>query len=102
MRILQEYITLILKDIIIFPNQELKIEFNNLLSKEIISQSIVKYNKEILIATPNEEHGIDNIGVLCTINKFLILPFLEIKSNFYKYVISVSEKILAQPIFLRM
>ena len=78
---MQEYITLILKDIIIFPNQELKLEFNNLLSKEIISQSIVKYNKELLIAIPNNNNGIYDIGVLCTISKFLILPDGKFRIN---------------------
>jgi len=78
---LEEYITLILKDIIIFPNQELKLEFNNLLSKEIISQSIVKYGKKLLIAIPKGNNGIYDIGVLCTVNKFLILPNGKFRIN---------------------
>ena len=78
---LQEYITLILKDIIIFPNQELKLEFNNLLSKEIISQSVVKYGKNLIVALPKEDGGIYEIGVLCTISKFLILPNGKFRIN---------------------
>ena len=42
----EELLTLILQDLIVFPVEEIKLEFNNEVSKRIINESINNYNQQ--------------------------------------------------------
>ena len=45
---------IILKRLIILPNQELKIELNNLVSNKAIKEALDNYNGEILVVAPTD------------------------------------------------
>ena len=72
---------LVLKNIILFPHSEIRIELENHKDKELISLADAYYNKHILIIHPEDEleDSIDNnsfprIGVIGYINMKLDLP----------------------------
>ena len=72
---------LILKNIILFPHSEIRLELENTRDKELISLAESYYNKHILIIHPNDEleESIDKtsfprIGVIGYINMKLDLP----------------------------
>lgn len=72
---------LILKNIILFPHSEIRLELENSKDKELISLAESYYNKHILIIHPNDEleESIDRtsfprIGVIGYINMKLDLP----------------------------
>lgn len=46
---------MLLKGFILLPNQEVKIELNNVLSKEIIELSSNEYNRKLLVITPRNQ-----------------------------------------------
>ena len=71
---MNEIVTLILKDTIIFPNQEVKLEFVNVLSKEVINRSLLDHNKRLIVATSKNQDEIEPVAVFASINNFLILP----------------------------
>lgn len=69
---------ILLKRLVILPNQEIKIELNNLISKETIKEAINKYKGEILVVAPidelEEEPGVADlpkVGVIAKIKNRL-------------------------------
>ena len=44
---------MLLKGLILLPNQEVKIELSNNISKEIIKLASKKYNRKVLVITPH-------------------------------------------------
>ena len=74
------FLTLILKGLVLFPNQEVKLELKNELSKEIIEKSI-KEKKEIIILSPKDSleirpniKDLPRIGSLGEIKNSIELP----------------------------
>lgn len=72
---------MLLKGLILLPNQEVKLEINNNLSKEISLIATKKYNREILVITPKnqieENPDIDDlpsVGVIGKIKSRIELP----------------------------
>ena len=72
---------LVLKNIILFPHSEIRIELENYKDKELISLADAYYNKHILIIHPEDEledsidaSGFPRIGVIGYINMKLDLP----------------------------
>lgn len=62
---------LILQNLILFPNQETKLELSNEQSKSIINLTSKSYNSELIVATPkNEESKVTNLGDLEEIGAF--------------------------------
>ena len=45
---------MLLKRLILFPNQEIKLELNNSLSLKVLSLSEKKYNKEFVVVSPKD------------------------------------------------
>ena len=65
---------IILKNLIILPNQEIKLELSNKISQKTVAEATNKYNNEILVIAPfdsfEEEPGIDDlpkVGVIAKI-----------------------------------
>ena len=50
-----ELLTLILQDLVIFPGEEIKLEFSNETSKKIIDKAINDYDTELMIVTPKNK-----------------------------------------------
>ena len=48
----QTLLVMLLKGLILLPNQEVKLELNNELSKEITSIANKKFNRQVLVITP--------------------------------------------------
>lgn len=72
---------LILQTIVLFPNQEMKLELSNDLSKKIIKTSLAEFNGDLIVVSPKEEStivksvkDIKNIGAFCKIKNVLELP----------------------------
>lgn len=72
---------LILQNLVLFPNQEIKLEFSNDLSKKIIKKSLEKYNGEIIIASPKANKqgnlsikDVQGIAAFAKIKNALTLP----------------------------
>ena len=72
---------MLLKGLILFPNQEVKIELNNTLSKDIASIATKDYNRNILVITPRnqieetpEVNDLPEVGVACKIKSRIELP----------------------------
>lgn len=72
---------MLLKGLILLPNQEVKIELNNDLSKEIIEKSIEEANRNILIITPKntleetpEVSDLPEVSVVSTVKSRIELP----------------------------
>jgi len=72
---------MLLKGLILFPNQEVKIELNNTLSKDIASIATKNYNRSILVITPRnqieqtpEVNDLPKVGVACKIKSRIELP----------------------------
>lgn len=71
---------ILLKSLVIFPNQEIKIELNNDLSKKTINEAILNNNAKILVIAPldslEEELGVDDlpkVGVIANIKNKIVL-----------------------------
>lgn len=71
---MQNIPVIILKNLIILPNQEIKLELNNTISKKTVVEATNKYNSEILVIAPmdtfEEEPGVDDlpkVGVVAKI-----------------------------------
>lgn len=72
---------MLLKGLILFPNQEVKIELNNTLSKDIASIATKNYNRNVLVITPRnqieetpEVNDLPEVGVVCKIKSRIELP----------------------------
>ncbi len=72
---------LMLKGLIILPNQDIRLELNNDLSNDIINLSLTDFDGEVLIAYPKDQYEIDpdvtdlpNIAVIAKIKNKLTLP----------------------------
>ena len=50
-----QYLALILQNLVLFPNQEVKMEFTNDLSKQIIEEAYKNNDGEILVVNPKDE-----------------------------------------------
>jgi ATP-dependent Lon protease len=77
----KNYISLILKDLVILPTEEIKLEFNNRKTLNILDTSIKDLNSELIIITPKNTlekspslSDLNDIGILVKIKKSLILP----------------------------
>ncbi len=75
------YLILILRDLFLFPNQEIKLEFSNALSKQIIYTAQKNFAGELILSSPKEENNsvktikdIEKIGSFCKIKNVLDLP----------------------------
>lgn len=72
---------ILLKELIILPNQEIKIELNNKISKLIIKKSTLEYDSKVLVVAPldkkEEEPSVDdlpNVGIIAKIKSKIQLP----------------------------
>ena len=77
---------LLLKSFVIFPNQEVKLELNNDISKKVVNLSFKEYNKKVLVLCPidqKEENpdvsDLPKIGVEAVIVSRIILPNLNVR-----------------------
>ena len=50
----QKFPVMLLKGLILLPNQEVKIELNNELSKNVTSLANAEYNRHLLVITPQK------------------------------------------------
>ena len=71
---------IILKNLIILPNQEIKLELNNTISQKTIAVATNKYNNEILVIAPidtfEEEPGVDDlpkVGVIAKVKSRIVI-----------------------------
>ncbi len=72
---------LMLKGLIILPNQDIRLELNNDLTNDIINLALADFDGEVLIAYPKDQYEIDpdvtdlpNIAVIAKIKNRLTLP----------------------------
>lgn len=72
---------MLLKGLILLPNQEVKIELNNTLSKEIINLATKEYDRSLLVITPHnqieetpEVNDLPEVGVIGKIKSRIELP----------------------------
>lgn len=72
---------LILQTITLFPNQEIKLELSNALSKRIIKKSLSEYNGDLIVVSPKDENksvtsikDIQNIGAFSKVKNVIDLP----------------------------
>lgn len=86
---------MLLKGLILIPNQEVKLDINNKISKKIVMISSKNYNDEILIVCPKDQKeevpevtDLPFVGVVCKITSKIELPngHLKIKVKGIKRV----------------
>lgn len=72
---------LILQNLVLFPNQEIKLELNNELSKQIIFNALKIYNGELVVVSAQEElksvtkiKDIEKIASFCKVKNAISLP----------------------------
>ena len=72
---------MLLKGLILLPNQEVKIDLNNNLSKEIAKLAVKDYNRHILVITPHnqieeapEVNDLPDVGVIGKVKSKIELP----------------------------
>ena len=72
---------MLLKGLILLPNQEVKIDLNNSLSKEIAKLAVKDYNRQVLVITPHnqveeapEVNDLPEVGVIGKIKSRIELP----------------------------
>ncbi len=77
----QKFPVMLLKGLILLPNQEVKIELNNELSKSVTSLANTKYNRHLLVITPKnlveetpEVSDLPEVGVIGKIKSRIELP----------------------------
>ncbi len=77
----ENLLVMLLKGLILLPNQEVKLEISNKLSKEIISTATKNYNRFVLVITPKnhleetpEVNDLPEIGVIGKIKSKIELP----------------------------
>lgn len=75
------HLTLILQSLVLFPNQEVKLELKNELSKEIVEQSLKNYKNELIIISPKDSleirpdiKDLPRIGTFCEVKNSIELP----------------------------
>lgn len=75
------FLILILQNIVLFPNQEVKLEFSNEISKTIIEESIRDEDGEMVLVVPKDSNetidnmgDIESIGVLLKIKNCIDIP----------------------------
>ena len=83
-----EKLILILQNLVLFPNEEVKLELKNELSKKIIDEAISKYGSELLIVSPKDALEIrptikelPQIVTYAKIKNKLILPNGNVRIN---------------------
>ena len=74
-------LTLILQDLVIFPGEEIKLEFSNETSKKIIDEAINNYDTELIIVTPKNKlevspslSDLNDIAMRVSVKRKIILP----------------------------
>lgn len=73
-------LVLILQNVVLFPNQEVKLELSNEMSKKIVSDALRAYNGELIVVVMKEVSNsinikdIDSIGSFCKIKNAISLP----------------------------
>ena len=77
----QNLLVILLKGLILLPNQEVKIDLNNEISKEIVRLSIKDFNRYVLVITPHnqveespEVTDLPEVGVVGKIKSKIELP----------------------------
>lgn len=77
---LENYLVLILKELVILPNQEIKIELISNISKEIIKDASLNYNSNVLVLSPKDNfeeypdvNDLPKIGVVAKIKSNISL-----------------------------
>ena len=77
----QKFPVMLLKGLILLPNQEVKIELNNELSKSVTSLANAEYNRHLLVITPKnlveetpEVSDLPEVGVIGKIKSRIELP----------------------------
>ena len=72
---------ILLKELIILPNQEIRIELNNKISKMIIKKSTLEYESKLLVVAPldkkEEEPSVDdlpNVGIIAKVKAKFNFP----------------------------
>ena len=72
---------LLLKGLLVLPNQEVKIELNNTITKHLVDLSTESYKKELIVINPKNQkeetpdiQDLPNIGVLVKIKSAISLP----------------------------
>lgn len=80
------YLILILQNLVLFPNQEIKLELSNELSKTIIKESLKRYGGELVLVSPKDDNvnvlslkDIQSIGSFCKVKNALDLPNKNIR-----------------------
>ncbi len=78
---MKKRLMLILQSVVLYPNQEVKLEFSNEISKTIIEEAMAKCDSELVVVAPKNEEGdiedikdIESIGVLVKIKSSLDMP----------------------------
>lgn len=91
------YLILVLQNLVLFPNQEIRLELSNELSKNVITDSINKCNSEVIIVSPKDVLEIKpnigdlpNIATLGRIKNNIILP----NGNFRVTVVGIKRTFL--------
>lgn len=76
-----KYLVILLKSLIIIPNQEIKIEINNDITKKIIDEAAAKYEDKLLVVAPLSQkesepsfEDLPKIGVIAIIKSKFVLP----------------------------
>jgi len=74
-------LVIVLQTVVLFPNQEIKLELSNELSKKIVRMAIKEYNSEIVILSPKNEvahslniKDLNKIGGFSKIKNVMDLP----------------------------
>lgn len=72
---------MLLKGLLVLPNQEVKIDLNNEISKKIINLSDTQFKKEIVIINPENQieenpdiNDLPNVGVVAKVKSIIPLP----------------------------
>ncbi len=72
---------MLLKGLLVLPNQEVKIDLNNEISKKIINLSDTQFKKEIVIINPENQieenpdiNDLPNVGVVAKVKSIISLP----------------------------
>ena len=76
-----DFLVLVLQSLVLFPNQEVKLELSSKVSKNIIYKAVNDKKSEVVIISPKDEleirpsiKDLPNIGTLASIKNNIILP----------------------------
>lgn len=76
-----KFLILILQNLVLFPNQEIKLEVSNELSKKIVNRALKSYNNELVVISPKDEFAnvlnikeLEKIGSFSKIKNAIDLP----------------------------